>query len=125
MLDRHLTLRVQRITELTAEVKAFELVHPAGRALPGYRAGAHVDVHLPGGFMRSYSLAEAPPAPPAAPLRYLIGVKREPQSRGGCALAGPQRLSGMKAVASTSMRTWRLGSMPLTSTTVLTGGSPG
>jgi hypothetical protein len=32
---------------------------------------------------------------------------------------------GMNAVASTSMRTCREGSMPLTSTTVLTGGSAG
>ena len=36
-----------------------------------------------------------------------------------------QRLSGMQAVASTSMRTCGPGSMPLTSTTVDTGGSPG
>lgn len=108
MLDRHLTLRVQRITELTAEVKAFELVHPAGRALPGYRAGAHVDVHLPGGFMRSYSLAEAPPAPPAAPLRYLIGVKREPQSRGGSASLHGRVRAGDLLVVGTPRNTFPL-----------------
>jgi len=91
MLDRILTVRVDRIHRLTPEVAAFELVHLGGRLLPAYEAGAHVDVHLPGGFMRTYSLARAPqPAGPghsAKPgvARYLIGVKREPDSRGGSA----------------------------------------
>lgn len=84
MLDRILTVRVARIARLTSEVSAFEFVHPAGRALPAYTAGAHIDVHLPGGFMRTYSLARAPEAD-APPRSYLIGVKREPTSRGGSA----------------------------------------
>jgi vanillate O-demethylase ferredoxin subunit len=81
---RTLTVRVARITRQGADVLAFELVHPWGRALPGYSAGAHLDVHTPGGFLRTYSLAEAPPAALAV-RRYLIGVKREPASRGGSA----------------------------------------
>lgn len=95
MLDRILTVRVDRITRLTPEVSSFELVHPAGRSLPAYEAGAHIDVHLPGGFMRTYSLARAPQpavqgvagtaAGTSGPARYCIGVKREPASRGGSA----------------------------------------
>ncbi|MGA1318979.1 MAG: ferredoxin reductase, partial [Rubrivivax sp.] len=88
MLDRILTVRVDRITRLTPEVSSFELVHPARRALPGYAAGAHIDVHLPGGFMRTYSLARAPEHPSGTgtgQARYVIGVKREPTSRGGSA----------------------------------------
>jgi vanillate O-demethylase ferredoxin subunit len=84
MHTRTLTLRVDRIRRLTAEVLSFDLVHPAGLALPAYRPGAHLDLHTPGGFMRQYSLAEAPPAS-GAPLRYRIGVKREPAGRGGSA----------------------------------------
>jgi vanillate O-demethylase ferredoxin subunit len=83
MLDRILTVRVDRITRQTADVQSFEFVHPAGRALPGYSPGAHIDVHLPGGFMRPYSLARA--ADGAVVSRYVIGVKREPASRGGSA----------------------------------------
>lgn len=78
-----LTVRVERIRRLTAEISAFEFVHPQGRALPPYEPGAHLDVHLPGGFMRPYSLAAAPEEPPVR--RYVIGVKREPHSRGGSA----------------------------------------
>ena len=62
MLDRTFTVRVRRKRRLTPEVDAFELVHAFGRGLPPYQAGAHIDVHLPGGFMRQYSLARAPDA---------------------------------------------------------------
>src|SRR6218665_1357357 len=82
--QRRLTVRVARIWRQTPHILAFELTHPWGRPLPGYEAGAHIDVHMPGGFSRPYSLALAPPA--AAPvMSYLIGVKREAAGRGGSA----------------------------------------
>lgn len=83
MHDRTLTVRVERVEPLTAEVSAYTLVHPWGRPLPGYEPGAHIDVHVPGGYVRQYSLARAAAA--ASCERYVIGVKREPASRGGSA----------------------------------------
>jgi ferredoxin-NADP reductase len=83
MLDRIHTVRVDRIARQTDDIAAFELVPAFGAALPAYEAGAHIDVHLPGGFMRPYSLARAPDA--AHSTRYVIGVKREAPSRGGSA----------------------------------------
>jgi vanillate O-demethylase ferredoxin subunit len=80
-LERTLTVRVERISRQTPEILAFELAHPWGRALPGYEAGAHIDVHMPGGFSRQYSLARAP----SNAASYVIGVKREADSRGGSA----------------------------------------
>jgi len=80
-LERTLTVRVERIARQTPEILSFELAHPWGRPLPGYEAGAHIDVHMPGGFSRQYSLARAPSQGSA----YLIGVKREAASRGGSA----------------------------------------
>lgn len=50
-----------------------------GRFLPAVTPGAHIDVHLPNGLMRQYSLLQAEPSPKS----YLIGVKRDEQSRGG------------------------------------------
>lgn len=85
MVERNLTVRVARIARQTPEILAFELVHPAGRALPAYQAGAHIDVHMPGGFSRQYSLASDAGADGGAASRYLIGVKRETDSRGGSA----------------------------------------
>ncbi|MBD9668188.1 oxidoreductase [Variovorax sp. VRV01] len=80
-LERTLTVRVERISRETPEILAFELIHPWGRALPEYEAGAHIDVHMPGGFSRQYSLARAP----SNTGSYVIGVKREAESRGGSA----------------------------------------
>jgi ferredoxin-NADP reductase len=86
MPDRVLTLRVDRMTRLTPDVVAVEMVHPRGGRLPGYAAGSHVDLFLPGGFVRPYSLARAMPASADSRCeRYVIGVKREPAGRGGSA----------------------------------------
>ncbi|MET3439485.1 vanillate O-demethylase ferredoxin subunit [Variovorax paradoxus] len=84
-LERTLTVRVARISRQTPEILAFELTHPWGRALPGYEAGAHIDVHMPGGFSRQYSLARWTSNAPSNAASYVIGVKREAASRGGSA----------------------------------------
>ena len=81
MQERKLTVRVSRIQRETPEILSLELSHPYGRALPAYEAGAHIDVHMPGGFSRQYSLAKACDGSSS----YVIGVKREPASRGGSA----------------------------------------
>jgi len=49
--------------------------------LPGATPGAHIDLHLPNGLVRQYSLANAP----GQTDRYRIGVLREPVSTGGSA----------------------------------------
>lgn len=74
-----LTLQVRSIRMEAEGIHAFELVDPNGGDLPATEAGAHVDVHLPGGVVRSYSLA----GDPQDRRRWLLGVLREPKSRGG------------------------------------------
>ncbi|MDE1946990.1 MAG: oxidoreductase [Burkholderiales bacterium] len=61
------------------DICSFELVDGAGAALPAFTAGSHLDVHLPNGLTRQYSLCNDP----AENHRYLIAVLREPASRGG------------------------------------------
>ncbi|WP_439520413.1 PDR/VanB family oxidoreductase [Hydrogenophaga sp.] len=51
---------------------------PDGR-LPPFTAGAHIDLHLPSGPVRSYSLVNQP----GDASRYVIGVHLHPASRGG------------------------------------------
>jgi vanillate O-demethylase ferredoxin subunit len=58
---------------------SYELVPTSGGALPGFEAGAHVDVHLPNNLIRQYSLCNAP----GETHRYQIGVLRDAGSRGG------------------------------------------
>ncbi|MBT1890762.1 PDR/VanB family oxidoreductase [Enterobacter roggenkampii] len=57
---------------------AVRLVADNGDALPPWQPGAHVDVHLPCGVVRPYSLTGA-----CGDESYLICVGRETASRGG------------------------------------------
>ena len=72
-------VRVARKTREAQDICAFELVPVDGTTLPPFAAGAHIDVQVPGGLTRQYSLCNAPDER----HRYLIGVLREPASRGG------------------------------------------
>lgn len=57
---------------------AVRLVAENGAALPAWQPGAHIDVHLPCGLVRQYSLTGA-----CEDEGYLICVGRETASRGG------------------------------------------
>ncbi len=76
-----LSLRLEAVRRQAEGIHAFELVRPEGGELPEVQAGAHVDVHLPGGLVRSYSLA----GDPADRRRWTLGVLREKGGRGGSA----------------------------------------
>lgn len=77
-----ITLRVAHKTVEAEGVAGFELVAADDAALPAFEAGAHLDVHLPGGLVRQYSLSNAP----GGTQRYTLGVLRETAGRGGSAL---------------------------------------
>lgn len=72
--------RVQVIRKWTSGegIMAFEL-ESIGAPLPTYQPGAHIDLHLPNGLVRQYSLTNGP----GEGSLYRIGVKKEPNSRGG------------------------------------------
>lgn len=72
-------LRVAELRQETPDVMAIRLEHPRRPRLPAWDAGAHVDVHLPEGSIRQYSLC----GDPEDRSHYLIAVKREDTGRGG------------------------------------------
>lgn len=72
-------LTVRTITEEARGIRVFELVDPAGTELPGFTAGAHLDVDVPGATVRQYSLC----GDPARRDRYEIAVLDVPGGRGG------------------------------------------
>lgn len=74
-----LRMRVARKTAEADGVCALELVHPAGKNLPRFSAGAHINVHINGGLVRQYSLCNDP----WERHRYQIAVLRTEPSRGG------------------------------------------
>lgn len=74
-----LTVRVARKAMETEAICRLELVAEGEQPLPAFTAGAHIDVFAPGDFVRQYSLSNDP----AETGRYVIGVLRDPASRGG------------------------------------------
>jgi len=75
MLDVVVTAR----TNEALDICSYVLSAVDGGSLPAFTAGAHIDVHLPGGLIRQYSLCN----PPGERDRYQIGVLKDPGSRGG------------------------------------------
>jgi vanillate O-demethylase ferredoxin subunit len=79
MSNFSLTVRVARKAVEATDICSFELVGTDGKPLPAFSAGSHVDVHVPGGFTRQYSLCNDP----SESHRYLLGVLKDPSTRGG------------------------------------------
>ena len=75
-----LQVRVKSVTWEADGILSFELCPmPPRKELPPFTAGAHVDLHLPNGTIRSYSLLNSQDER----HRYVIGVNKDAQSRGG------------------------------------------
>jgi vanillate monooxygenase ferredoxin subunit len=86
------TLQV-RITQKAidaADIAVLELSPLAGQSLPRFEAGAHIDVELPRGAVRQYSLCNDP----RETGRYEIAVLRDPHSRGGSAAVHDELAEG-------------------------------
>jgi vanillate O-demethylase ferredoxin subunit len=76
-----LSVRVTRKAIEADGIVSFELYPLNGEPLPTFSAGSHIDVHVRPGVTRQYSLCNQP----GETQRYLIGVLRDPNSRGGSA----------------------------------------
>ncbi|HEX5089431.1 MAG TPA: PDR/VanB family oxidoreductase [Nocardioides sp.] len=74
-------LLVHSMTHESAGVVSLELVDPEGRDLPSWEPGSHLDLVLPSGLSRQYSLS----GDPHDRRRYRLGVLREPAGQGGSA----------------------------------------
>jgi vanillate O-demethylase ferredoxin subunit len=73
-----MAVEVRSRTALTEDIVALDLV-PRSGTLPPFSPGAHIDVALPNGLVRQYSLTN----PPDVRDCYQIAVLREPDGRGG------------------------------------------
>ncbi len=75
----HLAVKVLRKVREAEGIASFELARADGAPLPAFSAGSHIDVQVPGGLVRQYSLCNDA----AEQHRYRIAVLRDPASRGG------------------------------------------
>lgn len=77
---RTLQARIKSISYEAQGILGFDLRPiPPLREFPAFTAGSHVDLSLPNGMIRSYSLLNAP----RETHRYVIAVNKDPASRGG------------------------------------------
>ena len=63
-----------------------------GVVFPAFEAGSHIDLHLPNGMVRSYSLSNST----KEPQRYVVGVLKDRASRGGSRCVHEQLRVGQK-----------------------------
>jgi ferredoxin-NADP reductase len=71
-------------------VVTLTLTDPDGRRLPDWTPGSHIDLMLPTGDVRQYSLC----GDRTDPFSYRVGVLREPAGRGGSAYVHDQLTEG-------------------------------
>lgn len=74
-----LNLRIKAAVWEAPNIISYELHSATGAELPGFTAGAHIDIKLPNGMVRSYSLTNSQ----SERNRYLICVQKDRESRGG------------------------------------------
>jgi vanillate O-demethylase ferredoxin subunit len=74
-----LSVRVLRRQPEATDIISLELGASGGGLLPEFSAGSHIDIHIKPGLIRQYSLCNDP----QERSRYVIGVLRDPASRGG------------------------------------------
>lgn len=74
-----LTLRIAHVAVIADDVVEVSFEHPEGRALPSWEPGAHIEITLPSGLERQYSLC----GDTNDHSKYTIAVLRDAKGRGG------------------------------------------
>lgn len=72
-------VKIVRKAVAARDIVTLELAALDGRGLPPFSAGSHIDVEVRPGLLRQYSLCNDS----SEQHRYVIGVLRDPASRGG------------------------------------------
>ncbi|MDQ9889898.1 PDR/VanB family oxidoreductase [Acinetobacter pittii] len=73
-------------------IAVMEFESATSATLPKVEAGAHIDVHLPNGMVRQYSLCQNP----NDEGKFRLGILRDPESRGGSISAFDEIKDGMQ-----------------------------
>lgn len=95
---------VHSVTAEAAGILSFDLRPANGGTLPPFEAGAHIDLHLANGLVRSYSLANAP----SERHRYLVAVALDRNSSGGSRFLFDRQLAGQTIAIGAPRNNFRL-----------------
>ena len=74
-----ISVRLDAVVPVAKDTNLYTFKRVEGGALPAYKPGAHIDLHLPNGLVRQFSLV----VPNTDPEIYVVGVKRDAEGRGG------------------------------------------
>ena len=88
---------VQTLRHEAQDIISIELRPMGTDSFPAFGAGAHIDLHLPGGMIRSYSLLNDS----RERHRYVLGVLKDKASRGGSRAVHEQLRVGMSLTIGT------------------------
>ncbi|TBU96407.1 PDR/VanB family oxidoreductase [Phytopseudomonas dryadis] len=89
--DNSITAFVHTLRFEAPGIISVELRPQGDAAFPSFAPGAHIDLHLGNGLVRSYSLLNSP----ADSGRYVVGILRDRNSRGGSAYVHQNLRVGM------------------------------
>lgn len=80
-----MVLTVKEVAAETPAIRRVDLARADNAPLPGFSAGAHITVHVPGVGRRKYSLIETGMTARACadPVHYRLGIRLDPASAGG------------------------------------------
>lgn len=74
-----ISVHVDDVSEVARGVKCFRFVPSDSQKISPFEAGSHIDVHLPSGLVRQYSLCNGPDDTDC----YLVAVRLAEEGRGG------------------------------------------
>jgi len=86
------------------DIVSIELRPVDGLTFPPFEAGSHIDLQLPNGLLRRYSLVN----PPDDHSRYLVAVLKDRASRGGSRWLHENLRIGMRLTISTPRNNFKL-----------------
>ena len=91
-MNAAITARVHTLRYEAEGIISVELRPYGDTVFAPFDAGSHIDLHLPNGLVRSYSLLNSP----SDQGRYVIGILRDRNSRGGSEYMHGQLRVGMQ-----------------------------
>lgn len=96
-MNAAITARVHTLRYEAEGIISVELRPCGDTVFAPFQAGSHIDLHLPNSLVRSYSLLNSP----SDQGRYVIGILRDRNSRGGSEYVHEQLRVGMQLSIST------------------------
>lgn len=99
-----LSLQISDVRAEACGVLLLELRDPRGAPLPAFEPGAHLEIQLPNGLVRHYSISNDC----RERDRYVVGIGRSPNSRGGSEFVHRELRCGMRLQTSAPRNHFRL-----------------